>query len=1500
MPKRKSQLSCKTSKVRAVRARRTEESSSESAQRLPSYRNSREAHFRESSAERLQRLASQNLRTSQARARESSSERSQRLARHRLHASVTRARESSAEHLQRQAVERQRISTTRRRNRIEAHGYRSAFNYDPNIDYAQQSIVKIGEMDKTCPKCSAKKWKDEANGICCEAGKVALPCIQEPLQPIKDLLTGNHPLSVHFLNNIRRYNTLFQMTSFGAKEIRERNFMPTFKVEGQVYHLIGSLLPSSGQSPQFLQIYFVSDADQLSLRSNIAPNLKVELINELQTVLLSHNIYISSFKYNLEHNSSSDNLKLIIHADRTPQNQHRSRYNSPIVNEVAVLLVDEDKGPRDIVLHCKDGHLKRVSELHRAYDPLQYPLIFVKGEDGYYLTIPQQNSARNKTVSCMQFYAYRLMVRSDCFNTLHYYRDLFSQYCVDMMAKMITERLNYIFRNQQQLRSDDYIHLRDAINHDANVNPANIGQHVILPSSFTGSPRYMHEKTQDAMTYVRNYGRPDLFVTFTCNPEWPDIKKELFPGQRSFDRHDIIARVFHLKMKKMIKLLTKGNIFGKVKCHMLSVEWQKRGLPHCHMLLWLEIKIQPDEIDSIIVAELPDKDDDPVLFDIVTKNMVHGPCGGQNFTSPCMKNGICSKKYPRRFVSNTQTGEDGYPVYRRRDVYNGGRIATLNIRGGTITVDNRWIVPYSPMLCKTFNAHINVEYCHSVQAIKYICKYINKGSDQATFGVRNPNDEVQKYLNGRYISTSEAVWRLLEFPIHDRHPTVLHLAVHLENGQRVYFTAGTARLVAQNPRKTTLLAFFELCNTDDFAKTLLYHEVPQYYTWTNNTFSRRRHGENVYGHSGIKKDAALGRVYVVHPSQSECFYLRILLHHVRGPTSFEDLRTVNGVVKETYQAVCRDRGLLENDDHWDHTLREAAISQCPLKLRELFVVILLFCQPSEPLKLWNDFKEYLCEDIRHKIRQQNQDFSLPFNDNMFNKGLILIENKLMELNNKTLNDFGLPSSIRSQNDVLETMLIRRYNFDELKEFIEENLPKLVTDQKQAFNTIIDSVTNNEGKLFFLDAPGGTGKTFLANLILAQVRQSRKIALAVASSGIAATLLNDGKTAHSTFKLPLTVSLEQKSVCSIRKNGPLGKLLQDASLIIWDECTMSHRAHVEAVDQTLKDIRNSNANMGGITFVFAGDFRQTLPVVTRGTRADIIQACLKSSRLWNSVQTLNLRTNMRAHLSENADDNFPQELLKIGQGVFSSLNLSTNGPDIVLNESLGHIVYSLQHLIDAVYPELEKLLDRDFHWLYSRAIMSPRNDSVNEVNNLILQKAPGQVKIYKSVDTVCNVEDIVNYPLEFLNSLNPSGLPPHELLLKIGTPIMLLRNLSPPNMCNGTRLLIKDLKDNLIVATILTGPAAGQLAHIPRIPMIPTDLPICFKRLQFPVKTSFALTINKSQGQTFSLVGIDLRKECFTHGQLYVGLSRVGNPENQYILLPEHKTTANIVFQEVLN
>jgi len=1353
-----------------------------------------------------------------------------------------------------------------------------AFDYSAMVEYQAHPQFQMGRMSVRCVSCNAMRWKDEPSGMCCSNGKVRLEPLSEDIpQFLRHLFQGDTPDSEHFLSSIRKYNSCFQLTSFGAKTVDEHGFMPTFKVQGQVYHLAGSLLPMPGEQPQFLQIYFMDDQqDQADRRGRIVAGVRGNIVLQLQQLLHQRNRYVQQFKTAKDRfPQDAQEWRVVIHADKRPAGEHDRRYNAPVVDDVAIQMVGQQFQRRDIVLQLRNNELQRIAETHRAYDALQYPLIFWNGEDGYHFELRQVDvrtgNPSTRKISAMDFYAFRLMFRVGSFNCILRCRRLFLQFAVDMYAKIETERLQYLRYNQTRLRAEEYIHLQDAVANDRNAHE--IGQMVILPSSFTGGPRYMQQRTQDAMTYVRYYGRADLFITFTCNSQWTEISTELMAGQRSYDRHDLVARVFRLKLKQLMHYITKGSIFGHTRCHMYTIEWQKRGLPHAHILIWLRNRIRPDQIDSVISAELPDPDEDPGLYDIVGRHMVHGPCGRINPNSPCMVDGICSKRYPKPLLRDTVTGNDGYPLYRRRAPDDGGftrPLALLNRHADAIgnaedfTIDNRWIVPYCPLLSKVFNAHINVEFCNSVKSIKYICKYVNKGSDQAVFGMERVGagqDEIARYEHGRYISSNEAVWRILGFPIHERHPTVQQLAVHLENGQRVYFTEENIQHRAQVPSDTTLTAFFKLCRDDDFARTLLYSQLPAFYTWetTGKRWKRRVQGAAVPGFPGVHQTDALARVYTVHPNNRECFFLRILLHHVVGPVSFQHLKTFDGHVCNTFHEACSRQGLLEDDTQWRNTLDEAATVQSPAQLRQLFAIMLATCGISNPVELWDDFKEHLTEDILFQRRRLAEDPQLPFTDADFNQSLLYIEDKVRELCNNELTVYGLPSPIRQEQPPMSREMIREtaYNHELLRQFVEENEPRLMPEQREAYEQLLRRVMDNVGGIVFLDAPGGTGKTFLINLLLAKIRQSDKIALAVASSGIAATLLPGGRTAHSTFKLPLNLAREENPVCSIKKNSGTAILLQQCVLIVWDECTMSHKLAFEALNTSLKDLRENNRLMGGITLLLSGDFRQTLPVIPRGTPADEINACLKSSFLWPSVEKLHLQTNMRAAvLGDGTAVEFSRRLLSIGEGRFP---VSPHDGQCSVDD-IATIVQSIQELYGMVYPDLVHRF-QDLNWLSERAILCPRNDAAAIINQQLLNQLPGDSKTYKSFDTAVGDDNIIDYPPEFLNSLDPPGI-------------------------------------HVIEATIITPSGRGESVFIPRIPLIPTDYPFEFKRLQFPVKVCFAMTINKSQGQSLKVAGINLESPCFSHGQLYVACSRVGTASNLYIHAPEGRTK-NIVYPQAL-
>ncbi|XP_044588730.1 uncharacterized protein LOC123267907 [Cotesia glomerata] len=740
---------------------------------------------------------------------------------------------------------------------------------------------------------------------------------------------------------------------------------------------------------KFLQIYFIGGEDSGSALANRVDahcgynNLDSfftrRIVSELDALLNEHNELLKIFKSHM-HKLESDNHAIVINPDKTPAGEHIRRFNAPVADDVAGIMVGDRTGAREIVIRRRNNNLQFIADTHRSYDALQYPLIFWKGQDGYSINIKQRDpvsgAETNKNVSSKDYYAYRLMIRRGLDNVILRFRELCQQFMVDMYAKIEGERLRYLRYNQLKLRVEEYIHLRDAIVNNADA--AEIGNSVILPSSYVGSPRHMQEYIQDALTFVREYGRPCLFITFTCNPKWPEITSLLLPGQNAIHRHDITARVFRQKLKSLINFITKSHVFGPTRCWLYSVEWQKRGLPHAHILVWLIDKIRPEEIDNIISAEIPDPSTDQLLFDIVTANMIHGPCGIFNRSSHCMSDGKCTKNFPKDFTNDTITNVDGYPIYRRRNPDNGGQSFIKNISNTDIDIDNRWVVPYSPLLSKTYNAHINVEFCSSVKSIKYICKYVHKGSDMAVFRVENTNvnappvnknDEITLYQIGRYISSNEAVWRIFGFPIHERDPAVVQLAVHLENGQRVYFTNETAIDRAINPPKTTLTEFLNCV----IVRMIL---VPLHVLYSIHKYHAISHG--------LKQNNG-------YPASKAHQLMHAPIYSNQTPW---DIRKVNGQQYTTYKDACLALGLLEDDNQWECMLAEAALNCTAIQIRLLFAIVLTTCFPARAEILWDNHKDSMTDDILHQHRTRCNDLAITFSDDMYNEALIAIEDLL--------------------------------------------------------------------------------------------------------------------------------------------------------------------------------------------------------------------------------------------------------------------------------------------------------------------------------------------------------------------------------------------------------------------------------------------------------------------------------------------------------------------------
>ncbi|XP_058726418.1 uncharacterized protein LOC131597759 [Vicia villosa] len=603
-----------------------------------------------------------------------------------------------------------------------------------------------------------------------------------------------------------------------------------------------------------------------------------------------------------------------------------------------------------------------------------------------------------------EWLAYRIQTRATEAHPLLRSRRLFQQFLFDGFSMMESQRLNYIRKHQKKLRVSKYSNLTGP-DQESDTHGSNKGKRVVLPSTYVGSRRYMEQLYFDGMAICSHVGFPELFITFTCNPNWPELKRLTDKIKlRPHDRPDLISRVFIIKLDELLSDLTKKHVLGRVVAYIYTIEFQKRGLPHAHILLFMHPDSKcptPEDINNIISAEIPSEEDDMQLYHLVKTHMIHGPCGYANTSSPCMKNNQCSKFFPKKFQARTVVDHEGYPLYMRRDTGN-------TVTKKDVDLDNRFVVPYNPYLLKKFQAHINIEWCNQGTSVKYLFKYINKGYDRITAtlvdttndgsSLNGELDEIKQYLDCRYVSPSEACWRIFSFPIHGRSPAVERLYFHLEGDNCVYYTDyELIDEVLEKPsvKESMFTAWMEANKTSSQAKDLTYSKFLTRFVY-DKRYRRWR---------PCKRGNTIGRIIWVPPSTGELFYLRMMLTVAKGPRCYEDIKKVGGIVRHSFRDACFEMGFLNDDKEYVSAIYEAKDWGSGYFLRQLFVTMLLSGTMNRPNHVWVKTWKVLADGNLYQQRQATNKLDLHLTDNeLENLTLIAIEN-MLQSNRRSLHEF---------------------------------------------------------------------------------------------------------------------------------------------------------------------------------------------------------------------------------------------------------------------------------------------------------------------------------------------------------------------------------------------------------------------------------------------------------------------------------------------------------------
>ena len=515
----------------------------------------------------------------------------------------------------------------------------------------------LGLMDKECRHCKARHWPFERTNksiknegsfkyLCCANGDIKLDPLPAPVPEIRELLGGNTVEAKHFQKKIVEYNNAFAFTSMCyTPNTRVRGGYSTFQIRDELYHAQGPI--DTHTRVAFANTYILDAQTATKHRYKFDRELHQSLLLRIYNLLLRHNPFISMYKTAREYLRQGSGPRRVL---LNPQMQlvmeegaDKRRANLPTSDEMAIFIPDETAAPgqRNIVLAQRDQPLRdhqvvpdtgitedlgsanengliRVQNCHAGYILLHYVLLFPTGTPGWHKGlsyVDNDGDRKNTRISMRKYWQYHLHSRTHndgetYFSPLLHSKRLFQRLIVDVYATLESQELSFHRFNQKKLRADSYTSIQNAIRRD-DFDVANTGR-VILPSTFVGGDRFMHQLLMDSIAIVRHFGKPTIFTTYTCNPTCPEISREMRPREKPLDRPDLVTRVFN--MKRQTLLLDLDHCYGHRIGQVWTIEYQKRGLPHIHILLFLADPgqwLNPEHIDQFVKAELPSPQDDP-------------------------------------------------------------------------------------------------------------------------------------------------------------------------------------------------------------------------------------------------------------------------------------------------------------------------------------------------------------------------------------------------------------------------------------------------------------------------------------------------------------------------------------------------------------------------------------------------------------------------------------------------------------------------------------------------------------------------------------------------------------------------------------------------------------------------------------------------------------------------------------------------------------------------